>query len=135
MLVVPAVSVGANGRLAPGHDVPCGPDVTSYVEDAETVCVASSNASAVQGTNAAFVVYAPQRDGEASGARSPPKKCSSGSSATMYIPTRLPNGLASCEARYTAPSRSLGRNGVFSLTVPIFEAFGQKFTPGSSASL
>src|ERR1700727_1969638 len=80
MLVVPAVSVGANGRLAPGHDVPCGPDVTSYVEDAETVCVASSNASAVQGTNAAFVVYAPQRDGEASGARSPPKKCSSASS-------------------------------------------------------
>ena len=30
-----------------------------------------------------------------------------GSSATMYIATRLPNGFASCSARYTAPSAGL----------------------------
>src|SRR5580658_10420940 len=58
----------------------------------------------------------------------------SGSSATTYIPTRLPNGLASCEARYTAPSRAFGKNGVLILTVPIFDAFPQKFTPGSNGS-
>ena len=40
-----------------------------------------------------------------------------GSSATMYIATRLPNGFASWAARYTAPSSGFGSSGVLILTV------------------
>ena len=34
------------------------------------------------------------------------------------------------EPRYTAPSSGFGNNGVLILTVAIFDASGQKFTPG-----
>src|SRR5580700_884427 len=53
----------------------------------------------------------------------------------MYIATRLPNGLAFCDARYTAPFSLLGSSGVVIVTSPIFDAFGQKFTPGSRGSV
>src|ERR1700735_2754452 len=55
-----------------------------------------------------------------------------GSSTIMYIATRLPNGLAFCAAKYTAPSSSCSSSGVLILTVPIFEPSGQKLTPGCS---
>ena len=74
MLVVPAVSDGANGRFCPGQGVPCGPEVIWNDEDVSTGPLPS------HGVNEAFVVYVPQRDGVVSGARSPPKKCSSSSS-------------------------------------------------------
>src|SRR6185312_9970345 len=50
MLVVPAVSDGENGRLAPGHGLPLGPDVTSKLDDG---CAASVP---VHGVNDAVVV-------------------------------------------------------------------------------
>src|SRR5581483_11610547 len=57
-----------------------------------------------------------------------------GSSATRYIAIRLPNGLVSCVARYTAPVNGLGSSGVLIVTVPIFDASEQKFTPSSNGS-
>jgi hypothetical protein len=74
ILVVPAVNDGANGRLAPGHEVPFGPCSMLKDEDVFTGVLPS------HGVNDARVVYVPHRDGVASGARSPPKKCSSRSS-------------------------------------------------------
>ena len=52
-----------------------------------------------------------------------------GSSATRYIATSEPNGLAFCAARYTAPSSGSGSNGDLICTVPTFEASGQNGSP------
>src|SRR5580704_18372316 len=70
ILEVPTVRVGLNGSGSL-HALPFGPLVTSNVELESTAPVS------VHGSTAAVVVYAPHFDGVASGARSPPKKCSS----------------------------------------------------------
>ena len=71
MFVAPAFTDGLNGRLAPGHGPPPGP-CSILNDDSEVTGPLPSH-----GVNTAVVVYVPQRDGVASGARSPPKKCSS----------------------------------------------------------
>src|ERR1700733_1231362 len=71
MLVVPAVNNGLNGRLRPGHGLPLGPEAIWKEE------VVSIGPLPSHGVNKAWVVYVPQREGVVSGARSPPKKCSS----------------------------------------------------------
>src|ERR1700743_1615386 len=70
MLVVPAVNDGENGKLGSGQGDPFGPLVTSNVEEAFTLSAPD------HGAYVALVLYAPHRAGLASGARSPPKKCS-----------------------------------------------------------
>jgi hypothetical protein len=56
MFVVPPVSDGLNGRLAPGQGVPCGPVVIANVEELLIVSAVSSHGSADHGTKLAVVV-------------------------------------------------------------------------------
>ena len=71
LLVVPPVKDGTNGNAAPGHGLPFGPEVTSKPEELPIGALPD------HGVNDALVVYVPQCDGVVSGARSPPKKCTS----------------------------------------------------------
>ena len=71
MFVAPAFTVGLNGRVAPGHGPPPGP-WSMLNDDSEVTGPLPSH-----GVKTAVVVYVPHRVGVASGARSPPKKCSS----------------------------------------------------------
>ena len=54
------------------------------------------------------------------------------SSTTIYNATRLPNGFASCVAKYAAPTNGSGSNGVLISTVPTFEDSGQVIAAGLS---
>src|SRR6185437_6633628 len=51
-----------------------------------------------------------------------------GSCATKYNATKLPNGLAFCAAKYTAPTNGFGNNGVCISTVATFDASGHDGT-------
>src|SRR6185312_781092 len=70
MFVAPAVNVGLNGNGF-AHGLPFGPEMILNVEPEST------GSSPDHGAIEALVVYDPHNEGVPSGARSPPKKCSS----------------------------------------------------------
>ena len=51
--------------------------------------------------------------------------------ATKYNATRLPNGLASCCAKYAAPTNGFGNSGDLISTVPTFEDSGHDCSVGA----
>src|ERR1700683_1853934 len=72
--VLPDSSEALNGNEEPGQEPPPAPEVIANWPWEDTGSLPD------HGANDAFVVYVPQCAGVASGARSPPKKCSSASS-------------------------------------------------------
>src|SRR6185437_5067793 len=153
MLVVPAVNDGLKGSGAE-HGLPFGPETTSNVEleslgslpdhgtIAAVVVYPPHNAGVDSGAReppkkwsfrssngscGVFLNVVTSCPVTGSGLTSPASFTSTpdtGSCATRYRATRLPNGFAFCAARYAAPVSGFGNNGDSISSVPTFAASG-----------